>query len=188
MLCKECSHFLTTFHHRVWVLLCCILHPGKLEEGEMVGGTLPVSFAVHNVLRVNWQRVNNSCSCIAQCVGFLSRQGELRDRYQPCLFTPHLEVHPYTSMVSRTTQLPLVQTRSASSASHGEQARTVGQSHDGSIVNTKIKKNGRIISIWDLQRILRGLGFKSIVSWSYFENHSLSHWGTAVRTQHCAVE
>lgn len=35
----------------------------------------------------------------------------------------------------------------------------------GSVVDTKIKKPAKVIYGWDFQRILRGLGFNSIVGW-----------------------
>lgn len=93
---KGCTlTFLTRLQQRA--LLCCILHPGKPEEGILVGGTPAVSFAVNSVLRVNRLRVNNSISYVVQCIGLLSKYGD-RDRYQPCLFPSRLEVHLYISM------------------------------------------------------------------------------------------
>lgn len=134
--------FLTNFQERVWLLLRCILHPGKvIDPGKTwSGGTFTVSFAVSNVLRANWF---NSYS--AQCERVPQQTQQTQGQLSPLalhIVPASTSLHSHGShQVSRTTQSSPVQNRSANDASQCKQARIVGLSHGGSVADRKIKKH-----------------------------------------------
>lgn len=149
MLCTE--HSLLTTAVIKWCLPAPWLSLLAFTKGSVVlhftpwdpqaGGTLTVSFAVNNVLRVKRLRVNNSISSVAQCTGFPSRHGELRDRYSPssshhtwkCIcalpwFPPAFQNHTIATAPNQVCQQHLSGKTDKNSLSH-----------DGSAVDTKIK-------------------------------------------------
>lgn len=134
-----------------------VMHPGETEEEIMVWWHFYSQFCSKQCPEVQLALI--PVHILHNAKGFLSRHRELRGSYQHRFFTSYLQVHLYSLMApTRNAEVSPVHNMSANDASQRKEARTVGLSCDGSIVDTKIKKHWKIISSWDLQRILRGLG------------------------------